>query len=164
MRKSEVRIGGVYVAKVSNSVTTVRLDSDNPYGGWFATNLATGRQVRIKTAARLRREAADPRPRRQKAQDTLEDLRNADRIYEKDGALYWRSNDAVIPPSFFKDHGFPVPIRQEEAQKIYVEAVLNVYRQSQPAKPSAEERAEARAAHGPGVELTDIVTGRRFTT
>ena len=41
MKKNEVRIGGVYVAKVTNRVVQVRLDAESRYGGWDATNLAT---------------------------------------------------------------------------------------------------------------------------
>jgi len=38
------------------------------------------------------------------------------------------------------------------------------YRANQPSEPSAEQRFEARAAHGPGVEIVDVISGRRFTT
>lgn len=58
MRKAEVRIGGTYVAKVSGGLTQVRLDSVSSYGGWNATNLRTGRAVRIRSAARLRSEVS----------------------------------------------------------------------------------------------------------
>lgn len=54
MKKSDVEIHGVYVAKVSGQLVTVRVDRESPYGGWNGTNLATGRTVRIRTAARLR--------------------------------------------------------------------------------------------------------------
>jgi hypothetical protein len=56
VKKAEVQIGKVYVAKVSNKLTKVRLDLECQYGGWLATNLATQRQVRIRSAAKLRRE------------------------------------------------------------------------------------------------------------
>lgn len=56
MLKSQVAIGKTYVAKVSNSLVRVRLDSVCQYGGWNATNLDTNRQVRIKSAAKLRKE------------------------------------------------------------------------------------------------------------
>lgn len=55
MKKADVEIGGNYVAKVSGKLVAVRIDRPSPYGGWDATNLATGRSVRIRTAARLRR-------------------------------------------------------------------------------------------------------------
>ncbi len=54
MRKKDVEIGGEYGAKVSNQLTRVRITGESPYGGWDAVNIATGRPVRIKTAARLR--------------------------------------------------------------------------------------------------------------
>ena len=54
MKKADVKVGATYRAKVSNNVVEVRIDAESPHGGWTATNLATGKQVRIKTAQRLR--------------------------------------------------------------------------------------------------------------
>lgn len=54
MTKDKVEIGGVYTAKVSGRVVYVRITGLSRYGGWDAMNTLTGRQVRIKTAARLR--------------------------------------------------------------------------------------------------------------
>lgn len=54
MKKAEVKVGGVYRAKVSDKLTDVRIDKTNPQGGWDATNLATNKRVRIKSAQRLR--------------------------------------------------------------------------------------------------------------
>ena len=54
MKKNEVKIGGVYTAKVTNKVVEVRIDAENRHGGWDATNLATGKKVRIQSAQRLR--------------------------------------------------------------------------------------------------------------
>lgn len=54
MRKSEVEIGGLYIAKISNKLTTVRIHNESMYGGWNAKNEATGRWIRIKSAAKLR--------------------------------------------------------------------------------------------------------------
>lgn len=68
MKKANVEIRGVYVAKVSGQIVKVRIDRESPYGGWDATNLATGRAIRIRSAARLRGHAAtrsssnDPKP------------------------------------------------------------------------------------------------------
>lgn len=53
MRKAEIEIGGTYVAQVSGQRTIVRINRESPFGGWDATNLATKRAVRIKTAGRL---------------------------------------------------------------------------------------------------------------
>ena len=54
MKKNEVQVGGVYSAKVSDKVVEVRIDAENRHGGWDATNLATNKKVRIKSAQRLR--------------------------------------------------------------------------------------------------------------
>ncbi len=54
MKKNEVKVGGLYVAKVSDKLVTVRIDSANRHGGWNATNTATGKRIRIKSAQRLR--------------------------------------------------------------------------------------------------------------
>ena len=62
MQKSEVKIGGTYVAKVTNRIVHVRIDAVSRYGGWDATNLATNKKVRIKSAQRLRGElGAEPK-------------------------------------------------------------------------------------------------------
>jgi hypothetical protein len=56
MKKSEVRIGGRYRAKVSDRLVVVRIVRESPYGGWDAINESTGRPVRIRSAQRLRAE------------------------------------------------------------------------------------------------------------
>ena len=53
MKKTEVKIGGIYYANVSGKKTRVRIDSEASSGGWSATNLETDKSVRIKTAQRL---------------------------------------------------------------------------------------------------------------
>jgi hypothetical protein len=56
MKKSDVKIGGTYTAKVSDKLVEVRIDAESRHGGWDATNLATNKKVRIKSAQRLRTE------------------------------------------------------------------------------------------------------------
>jgi hypothetical protein len=55
MKKDEIKIGHLYEAKVSDRIVSVRIDSTNSHGGWNATNTATGKRIRIKSAQRLRR-------------------------------------------------------------------------------------------------------------
>lgn len=62
MKKAEVEIGGRYLARVSGSIEQIRITSPSQYGGWYAVNLRTGRTVRVKTAARLRRRIDEPVP------------------------------------------------------------------------------------------------------
>ena len=54
MKKDEVKVGQAYAVKVSGNIVPVRLDEEHPQGGWTGTNLKTGKQVRIKSARRLR--------------------------------------------------------------------------------------------------------------
>jgi hypothetical protein len=60
MKKTDVTIGDVYIVKVSDKLTEVRLTGENPHGGWDGTNLKTGRAVRIRGAGRLRRRVERP--------------------------------------------------------------------------------------------------------
>jgi len=59
MKKNDVETGATYVAKVSGKLAPVRIDRESPHGGWDATNVDTGRRVRIKSAQRLRRAVTD---------------------------------------------------------------------------------------------------------
>lgn len=54
MQKKDVVVGGVYYAKVSGQCVRLRIDAPHPQTGWNATNLETGRMIRVRTAARLR--------------------------------------------------------------------------------------------------------------
>lgn len=54
MKKNDVKVGGIYTAKVTDKVVQVRIDAESRHGGWDATNLATGKKVRIKSPVRLR--------------------------------------------------------------------------------------------------------------
>ena len=62
MKKADVKIGDEYFAKVTNKRVTVRIDAENPHGGWDATNLSTNKKVRIKTAGRLQGPARSETP------------------------------------------------------------------------------------------------------
>lgn len=57
MKKRDIEIGNTYIVKVSGVLAKVRITGESPYGGWRGLNLATGREVRIPSAARLRRPA-----------------------------------------------------------------------------------------------------------
>ena len=56
MQKHNVKVGSTYIVKVSGTLAKVRLTREHDRGGWCGTNLATGREIRIRTAARLRSE------------------------------------------------------------------------------------------------------------
>ena len=57
MKQHEVETGKIYIAKVSGKLTKVRIDDVSPHGGWTATNVATGKKIRIRSPQRLRAEA-----------------------------------------------------------------------------------------------------------
>lgn len=59
MRKQDVSIGGEYLARVSGLLARVRVIREHvsPISGrvgWDALNLKTGREVHVRSAARLR--------------------------------------------------------------------------------------------------------------
>jgi len=56
MKKKDIKVGNVYAVKVSGRVVPVKLISESPYGGWNGKSLVTGREIRVKTGGRLRRE------------------------------------------------------------------------------------------------------------
>ena len=70
MKKDEIRVGGLYLAKVSGNVVTVRVDTIRISGPYFAgggrevtvydvTNLSTGRKTTFRSAAKFRGPLAD---------------------------------------------------------------------------------------------------------
>jgi hypothetical protein len=66
MKGKDVQVGECYVAKVSGKPAKVRITGESPHGGWDAVNTETKRPVRIRGAARLRKEQADAGPARKK--------------------------------------------------------------------------------------------------
>ena len=72
MKKDEIKIGQCYEAKVSDRIVSVRIDSPNSHGGWNATNTATGKRIRIKSAQRLRRSVLANREAIKQADATAE--------------------------------------------------------------------------------------------
>ena len=56
MQKQNIKVGSTYIVKVSGTLARVRITRERARGGWYGTNLATGREIRIRTAARLRSE------------------------------------------------------------------------------------------------------------
>jgi hypothetical protein len=60
MKKADVKIGGRYYKKVSGNVVVVKIDAARVLGkGWMATNVKTGREIVVKSAASLRGEAKE---------------------------------------------------------------------------------------------------------
>jgi hypothetical protein len=72
MQQDQVQIGKTYAAKVTDKLAPVRIDSENEHGGWNATNLRTNKQIRIKSAQRLRNEITVPEDDPAKAEEALQ--------------------------------------------------------------------------------------------
>ena len=85
MQKHNVTIGTTYIVKVSGTLAKVRLTRACNYGGWYGTNLSTGREIRIRTAARLRNEV------KLAGEGRLEQIRNA----RADGMTYEMARQIV---------------------------------------------------------------------
>ena len=80
MQKQNVHIGTTYIVKVSGTLARVRLTREHPRGGWYGINLATGRKIRIRTAARLRSEAGATESRKPVRNPRLPDF-SADELH-----------------------------------------------------------------------------------
>jgi hypothetical protein len=93
---------------------------------------------------------------------------NAHSYIEWNGVLRWKSNDRVPPADIVElaAHllGQAVNVANStRARDKETTEFLAEYRRNYKG-PTAEERAEARAAHGPGVELVNVITGHRWRT
>ena len=57
VKKNEIKIGEQYIAKISGKLVPVKIISECSFGGWNGVNTVSGRDVRIRYAAKLRRGA-----------------------------------------------------------------------------------------------------------
>jgi hypothetical protein len=87
-------------------------------------------------------------------------------VPDSKGVRRWSSNGKVIPHWTFEDAGMECPPAQKVAHEEESAEFIRRYCEQQAKRggPSDEERYEARAAFGPGVELVDVFSGRRWTT
>lgn len=60
MQASDVEIGAVYLMKMTDKETQVRIEREHEDGGWVGTNLNTNRSVRVKSAGELRSKVKRP--------------------------------------------------------------------------------------------------------
>ena len=93
-----------------------------------------------------------------------------------DGAVGWIMKDGEFRPLMsdavaeLHDAGYISSITVEAtriARDRYVQRTLAEYavaQQNRTPEQIAEQRAEARAAMGPGVEMVNILTGEKYTT
>jgi len=85
-----------------------------------------------------------------------------------DGVMTWKSNGNVPFSEMIELAsylGLPVDVAKSNAARdAQTTKFLAEYRKTRRNGPSAEERAEARAAHGEGVVLVDLITGYEWKT
>lgn len=106
----------------------------------------------------------------------MTDKFNKGEVHVQDGACGWLMADGEFRPLMsdamqeLKDAGLvdtQTVTRTAVARDIHTTAFLKEYRTAQlnrSAEQIREERFEARAAMGPGVEMVNIVTGEKYTT
>ena len=93
------------------------------------------------------------------------DIQGDEASYQDGAARRWRSNDRIIPPHCYKDAGLECPAAHVAAYERETEAFLADYRKRMANHvPSEEEQFEMRAAFGPGVEVVNVITGRKHRT
>lgn len=54
MQAKDIFVGQIYLVKISGKIQQVKIVKTCSNGGWMATNLATGRDIRLRTGARVR--------------------------------------------------------------------------------------------------------------
>ena len=81
--------------------------------------------------------------------------------------LHWSSNDSVVPSDIMEQTDWPFQAEMDAARDVQTAAFLGRYREAQANRSDeqiAEERFEARAAMGPGVDMVNVFTGERYRT
>lgn len=79
------------------------------------------------------------------------------------GAIRWRSSGNIVPDDCLAMAEIPEAVRARcaVARTADTKAFFKRYRESGADVMGPGQLAEARAAHGPGVELVNVITGRR---
>ena len=106
----------------------------------------------------------------------MTDKFNNGEVHIQDGACGWLMKDGEFRPLMsdamqeLKDAGLvdaQTVTRTAVARDIHTTAFLKEYtiaQKNRSAEQIREERFEARAAMGPGVEMVNIITGEKYTT
>ena len=106
----------------------------------------------------------------------ITDKWEAGEVHIQDGACGWLMADGEFRPLMsdamqeLKDAGFvdeTTVTRTSVAREIHTKKFLQEYtiaQKNRSAEQIREERFEARAAMGPGVEMVNIITGEKYTT
>jgi hypothetical protein len=106
---------------------------------------------------------------RREAKRTRKRLREgAEKVEEDHGVVFrWKESGNVVPPDCLERAFIAQPPGQEAARTEEREEAFQRYRQQQANRTDAQkeaQRQEARAAHGEGTDMVNVVTGERWTT
>ncbi|MCL4199555.1 MAG: hypothetical protein KJZ69_18830 [Phycisphaerales bacterium] len=150
MKKNEVKIGNTYTARVSGKIAKVRIDAESRHGGWDATNVATKKKVRIKSAQRLRSEAGPPKtatappPEASNIKDTkpASGVKPGGRVVDRDAArIAERDAKAAAKGLVMRTE---IVNGKERSRWVKKAAEAAAQQGSTPATPTAEKRKGRR--------------------
>jgi len=99
---------------------------------------------------------------------TIQDLNEKCNV-DNNGVYRWKTSDNVVPDDILEKAGFTDEglAANKVARDIQITKSLTAYIEAQKNRSPeqiAEAQFEARAAHGPGVEMVNVLTGEKWTT
>lgn len=85
--------------------------------------------------------------------------------YDNKGIARWTTNDAPVPLDAAREYKIEISADHSAAIDEHTRVFMEEYRKQRAIHGySEEEKAEMRAAFGPGEIVVDIVTGKKFKT
>lgn len=124
MTKDQIVVGGTYIAKVNNKLTTVRVDSIDDMPGcirYYVTNLTTNRKTIFKSAAKFRSLEGEQRPNPTVAENVVEESVRNNGSVPTNAQIVGTPADVVIDTSFSKSNVFK---QWEEAKAKHPEMIV----------------------------------------
>lgn len=79
------------------------------------------------------------------------------------GELRWKSSNNCVPMHVFEEAGIEAPKGHQAILEAEADAAIANYKKRMESyEPSAEELFEVEAAFGPGTEVVNVITGKKF--
>lgn len=107
-------------------------------------------------------------PRREAKREREYLREHAEKVETEHGVAFrWKESGNVVPPDCLERALVSPPPGQEAARDEEREEAFQRYREQQAQRTEAQkeaQRREARAAHGEGTDMVNVVTGERWTT
>ncbi len=160
MKQSEIKVGNHYIAKVSNQLTTVRVDEIGKSelrpgyrraGRFYAcTNLTTGRKVTFKSASKFRQGANSENKNRSQADKKTIAKAKTEAVMDK------QTKDTQSPKANYAPHVIVKALAGTGKTTTMVEAIRITYDGKSDLTPSTQQQAVWDAI-GEGAKLSDSV-------